>query len=136
MVLAAPGLLTTVEVGTSPVVWKMRCTRRAMMSGEPPGEEPTTSSTVFVGFHSCARPPVARVHATSAPSAISACLLVAAIAESPRSFFCGDIVTAASGSVTGAGPLTPGRALLCLAILPSPAFRHLRSSPYFVIVTY
>src|SRR3972149_2014990 len=54
MVLAAPGLLTTVELATRPLFWKMRCTRRAITSGEPPGDEPTTSSTGLLGFHCCA----------------------------------------------------------------------------------
>src|SRR5690349_11962107 len=51
MVFAAPGLLTTVLVGTIPVFWKICWMSRAMTSGEPPGAEPTTSSTVLVGFH-------------------------------------------------------------------------------------
>jgi hypothetical protein len=51
--------LTTVLVGTIPVFWKMFWISRAMMSGEPPGAEPTTSSTVFVGFHCCAAAGVA-----------------------------------------------------------------------------
>src|SRR5882672_7338277 len=54
MVLPAPGLLTTVELGTRPPFWKMRCTRRAITSGEPPGDDPTTSSTGLFGFHGCA----------------------------------------------------------------------------------
>ena len=55
MVFAAPGLFTTVEVGTSPVPWKMPENQPRHHVGEPPGDEPTTSSTVWwVSFLRCA----------------------------------------------------------------------------------
>ena len=67
--LTAPRLLTTVELLRSSVSGKIFYTSRAMMSGEPPGAEPTTNSTVLLSFHSCAAAAVAkRPIATAATS--------------------------------------------------------------------